>query len=532
MTAIRFASSRSSDNLWLSSNDDASRRHRLLTLAAFIVLQCVLYGVNLKLLPMWGDETFTVVTVAETPAQIIQIVRQDIHPPLYFLLAHWWNRLPIGSDPLVRLRALSALFAILTTVFIDRRWLRDAPRSLRNWFLVLWTFSPCLLLYSRMARSYSMQVFLASMAIWYLLRFAEDATRRKTLAAFVAALAALLYTHYLPGIAVWAGANLLLAMRLRRGRSLWKTWLLPNLLVVVLYVPWLVVLSGALGQWRQGRGYYLTGNVWAEQVLKLAYWFYSFTFGEAIPLWLLPVTIVLAVPCLWLFVSGVRLRRDRFWPALFAATVAFLGATRWVSYPAMPARLFFLLPLFLVALAAGITAKHRTGTALGVVLFTANLVGLWTYYGARDFLNAGYLVSNQTVASEISSHSSSENTVVWIDALNFDGTTLEYYLPKSFRVRWLDSPESIAAAGAEVNAGPIRHIWFVRSSHDISPGHVFEQLESQMTRTSTQHTVHNFVPFSPVQLEILRMLEVLRHQDGSRTRQYMYQMDEFHDPGM
>src|ERR1039458_3096258 len=95
----RFASKVSPDGLRFSSNADVARRYRVRTLLVFVVLQCVLYGINLKLLPMWGDETFTVETAAETPARIIQIVREDIHPPLYFLLAHWWNRIPIGSDP-------------------------------------------------------------------------------------------------------------------------------------------------------------------------------------------------------------------------------------------------------------------------------------------------------------------------------------------------------------------------------------------------------------------------------------------------
>jgi hypothetical protein len=525
-----FASNSSPDDLRFSSSAVAAQRYRLGTLLLFVILQCVLYGVNLKLLPMWGDETFTVETVAETPARIIEIVREDIHPPLYFLLAHWWNCIPIGSDPLVRLRALSALFAILTTVFIDRWWLRKSPENLRNWFLLLWIFSPCLLLYSRMARSYSMQVLFTSVAIWFLLRFEEEAAGWKNLAAFVGALAALLYTHYLPGIAVWAGANLSLIMQLRRGRSIWKTWLLPNALVAVLYLPWLVTLWGALGQWRHDQGYSLTGNLWAEQVLKLGYWFYSFTFGEAIPLWLLPVTAVLALPCLWLFVSGARSRRDWLWPALFAAAVAYLGATRWVSYPFMPARLLFLLPLFLVALAAGVTNTRRVGIALGVVLCIVNLAGLWTYSEARDLLNPAYLVPNQDIASEIMLHSSSEDTVVWIDALNFDGTTLEYYLPKSFRVRWLTSPESVAVARAEVNAGSIRHVWFVRNSHDISPGHEFEKLEGQLTETWKQHALHRYLAFSPVHLATLRVLAILRHPDGSQPRQYMYQMWEFQGP--
>src|SRR5664279_3852213 len=341
----RFASKVSPDGLRFSSNADVARRYRVRTLLVFVVLQCVLYNINLKLLPMWGDETFTVETAAETPARILDIVREDIHPPLYFLLAHWWNRIPIGPDPLVRLRALSALLALLTTVFLDRRWLRDAPQDLRNWFLLFWTFSPCLLLYSRMARSYSMQVFFASVAIWYLLRLAEDA--------------------------------------------------------------------------------------------------------------------------------------------------------------------------------AGGTTKHRVGTALGVILFTVNLAGLWTYYEARDLLNTGYLVPDQRISTEIVQHSTSEDTVVWVDAVSFDGTPLEYYLPKGFRIRWLTSPESVEAARAEINAGAIRHVWFVRSSHDISPGHMFEKLQSQMTETWSEHTLHPYVPFSPTHLAILRVLALLRHQDGNQPRQYM-----------
>jgi hypothetical protein len=518
------------DDPGFSSNADLAEKFRVPTLLVLVILQCLLFGLNLKLLPMWGDETFTVETVAETPVRIIQIVREDIHPPLYFLLAHWWNRVPIGSDPLVRLRALSVLFVLLTTVFLDRRWLRNAPQSLRNWFLLLWTFSPCLLLYGRMARSYSMQVFLASVAIWYLLRLVEDSAGWKNLAAFVTALAALLYTHYLPGIAVWVGANLLLVMQLRRGRSVWKTWLLPNALVAVLYLPWLLTLSGALGQWRHSQVYSLTGNVWTEQILKLGYWFYSFTFGEAIPLWVLPVTVVLALPCLWLLICGARLRRQWLWPILFAATVAFLGTTRWVSYPALPARLLFLLPLFLIALAAGVATKHRVGIALGAVLFTVNLVGLWSYYEARDLLNAGYLVPNQRIATDIVQHSRSEDTIVWIDGLSFDGTTLEYYLPKTFRIRWLTSPESIAAAEAELDTGNIQLIWFVRSSHDLSPAHMFDNLESQMTETWSRHALYPYVPFSPTHRALLRVLAPLRRQQGSQLRQYACEVWEFSGP--
>ena len=81
-----------------------------------------------------------------------------------------------------------------------------------------------------------------------------------------------------------------------------------------------------------------------------------------------------------------------------------------------------------------------------MILLTVNLAGLWTYYDAPDLLNTAYLVPNQDMAKGNRVAFGGQDTVVWIDGLNFDGTTLEYYLPKSFRVRWLTSPESVAAA--------------------------------------------------------------------------------------
>ncbi len=512
------------------SNAGVARPYRARTLLLFVILQCGLYSVDLKLLPMWGDETSTLDKALASPAHIIAIGREDIHPPLYFLLAHCWNRIPIGFDPLARVRALSVLFAILTTVFIDRRWLRDAPSKLRNWFLLLWIFSPCLLLYSRMARYYSMQVFFAAIVIWYLLRFTEDSAGWKNLAALVAAITVLLYTHYLSGMAVWAGANLWLLMRLRRGRSIWKTWLLPNLLVAALYLPWVITLIGALRQWQHSEVYSLTGNLWAEQAVKLCYWYYSFVFGESIPVWLLPVTLLLAPACLWLFVCGARLRREWLWPALFTAALAFFGATRWVSYPYVPAQLLFLLPLFLLALAAGVTAKARAGTVLGATLLVVNLAGVWTYFGAKDIVNAGYLVPSDLIARQIAQHSSSGDTVVWIDQQNFEGSALEYYLPKDFRIRWLTSAEEVDEARSELASGAIRHVWLVRGSKDKSPGHIFEKLTSQMTEASSEHAVYSYVPFSPVHLALLRAIAIPRQQDGTQPRRYVCEVWEFTAP--
>jgi len=508
----------------------AEPRYRTYTLLLAVLLQCGLYGINLNLLPMWGDEAFTLVTVTQTPAQIIATVRDDIHPPLYFLLAHWWIHLPFGSNTLLQLRALSVIFVILTTVFVDRRWLRAAPRNLRNWFLLFWAASPCLLLLGRMARSYSLQMLLAAIAMWCALEFTENPVSWEKTAALIGSLAALLYTHYLAGIAVWAGANLLILLRRSRSnRSINKVWLFSNVLVVLLYLPWLITLAGALRQWEHHQVHSLTASIWTEQVVKVAYCFYSFTFGESIPFWLLPLTLLLALPCLWLLISGARSRTEWLWPGIFAAAVAYLGATRWVTAPFMGARLLFLLPLFLLALASGVTAKGRVGFTFGVVLIATNLVGIRAYFQANDILNLAYLTPYQRIAEQIERHSRAGDTVVWVDGLNFDEETLVYYLPKNLRIRELSSRESVEAARKELHSSVINHVWFVRSVHDISAGHAFEQAESQMMESWAKHAVTYYLELSPTHRAILRALALLRRHE-SQPRQYMYEVSEFRRP--
>ena len=63
------------------------------------------------------------------------------------------------------------------------------------------------------------------------------------------------------------------------------------------YLPWLMTLASVLAVWRAKPGLLLlTGNSLLESGIKLAYWVFSFFYGEAIPVWMLPVTALLAIP--------------------------------------------------------------------------------------------------------------------------------------------------------------------------------------------------------------------------------------------
>ena len=84
---------------------------------------------SLGLLPMWNDELFTVRAARQPVAAMLEMVRGDVHPPLYFLLAHYWIQIAPSGETLVQLRLLSVVFALLATIALDRLWLKNVPAA-------------------------------------------------------------------------------------------------------------------------------------------------------------------------------------------------------------------------------------------------------------------------------------------------------------------------------------------------------------------------------------------------------------------
>jgi uncharacterized membrane protein len=484
-----------------------------------LIAQAALMTHRLDLLPMWGDELFTVRAAQQPIGAMIEMVRGDVHPPLYFLLAHYWIRI-VSGDVLVQLRLLSVLFALLATIALDRLWLAHVPARIRMWCLALWTFSACLLLYSRMARSYSLQVLGFIVVCWAAWRWSQEFGSWKRLLIWAGSLAALLYTHYAPGFAAWAGVNVLL---LRQARQRPGRWLTGNAIVLAAYLPWLLTLASVLAAWRTKPVLLLlTDNRLLESGIKLAYWFFSFFYGEAVPVWMLPVTALLAIPVLWLLYAGARSARSWLVPAAVTALIGFAGVAGWVSYAFGPARLLFLLPLALLAIAAGAYHAPRAGSVIAGALLAANLVGIASYFEARDLLNIGYLAPMDRIARDIAGDSSPADTIVLVDGPNLSGVVLAYYLP-GFSTRQIYTAEDADAARREIANPTIRHVWFLRNPRDVTPGHVLERLETDLRR-SWSGQMHPYVSFSPTHKILMRAANMQVASD------WMYAAWEFRRP--
>ena len=489
-----------------------------------LIVQSVLMTNLLGLLPMWNDELFTVRAARLPIDAMLQMVRGDVHPPLYFLLAHYWIGIAPGGETLAQLRLLSVVFALLATIALDRLWLKHVPGRLRAWVLALWTLSACLLLYSRMARSYSLQALGFIVFAWAAWRWSEEIGSWKKLLIWAGSLAALLYTHYVPGIAAWVGANCLLSLsNVSSARQRPSRLLAGNLIVLAAYLPWLMTLASVLAVWRAKPALLLlTGNSFLESGVKLAYWVFSFFYGEAIPVWMLPVTALLSIPVAWLLWTGAKTARSWLIPAAVTALIGFAGVAGWVSYAFGPARLLFLLPLALLAIAKGAQSSPRAGTLIASALLAANVIGIGCYFQARDLLNIGYLAPMDRIARDIAASSFPADTLVVVDGPNLSGVVLAYYLP-GFSTRQIFTEQDAASAQREIANPAIRHVWFLRNPRDVTPGHVLEQMEAEL-RNSWQGKLHPYVAFSPTHKLLMRMMHVQVSSD------WMYSAWEFRKP--
>lgn len=63
--------------------------HRLVLLTCLVLALSVrFYSIDLN--PIWYDEAFGIRVARQAPAQILALAGKDNHPPLYYLILHYW----------------------------------------------------------------------------------------------------------------------------------------------------------------------------------------------------------------------------------------------------------------------------------------------------------------------------------------------------------------------------------------------------------------------------------------------------------
>jgi hypothetical protein len=258
--------------------------------------------------------------------------------------------------------------------------------------------------------------------------------------------------------------------------------------------------------------YWLVQNFVLETAIKLTYWFTSFTFGEVFPAWAILLGTVVGPGALWLLWHGLKLSRQDAkpwhppWLALVAviAVIGYLGATAWVTFAFVGARLLFIFPFYLLLLLAGRERKPRVGTVICTGLIVVSLGSLTAYFSKEGFLNQGYLVPFGEIARRVREHSSG-NALMLVEGYNTDPSPLLAALAGHIEMIKIRGESTETLAAQYVNERRHDTIWYLRNTHDISPDGVVARIESE---AAAHHEAeeHLFVPYSSADRWVAHLL--------------------------
>jgi len=147
-------------------------------LAPWLVIIITLIGGFLRVFllgikGMWFDETFSVWVANQGVVDMLQwIARIDQHPPLYYLLLHYW--IALNGDTPFDVRLLSALFGALTIPIIYLIGKRISGVTMGLVAALILALSPFNIRFAQETRMYTFLAFNAAVAIYALVRLLTD----------------------------------------------------------------------------------------------------------------------------------------------------------------------------------------------------------------------------------------------------------------------------------------------------------------------------------------------------------------------
>jgi 4-amino-4-deoxy-L-arabinose transferase-like glycosyltransferase len=359
-------------------------------LAIVLILALLVRFYAISVPAIWNDEAYSLLLARETPERIWALTARDVHPPLYYMLLHYW--VSVWGDSALSARALSAL-ADLGTLLLCIKLMSLISTRRATWIAaLLLALLPISVRYSQEVRMYSLLGCWLMAATVALVCWARVAEQGRFAVIYVLLMSAAFYTHYFAGLCVlvhwlfwWLSRNNRPGMAITLGQ-----WLLANLTIVVLYLPWVPHLIAQLAN-TTGLGW--IKPVTLQEALSLVWQFTLMGNGafQASAWHLLPLALLLF--CATTVIADYSLKQPfRFLPiGYFFVPLTTLYVFALFLPLFVPRYLVFSAPAIamIAALALdGIWRRRALLATVGLLLFVVvQLNGLTAVYRQTDGLN-------------------------------------------------------------------------------------------------------------------------------------------------
>jgi uncharacterized membrane protein len=229
---------------------------RVLAKRYLFILAIVLIGLLLRVycagVPSLDvDEAFSISIAKLSLLQTIQKAAADVHPPLYFVILHYW--IMLNGDSEFTLRLLSIVFGVLAipAIYLLGRLLYGESVGLLSALIL--AISAFNVQYSQEARMYSLMVVLTLLSMYFFVLFLRKGTLAVS-AGYILVTTLLLYTHDY-GLFVVLAQNiyvLMLWLLSQRNTSRITRWVILQAVAFALFAPWIALLPSQISSGKAG----------------------------------------------------------------------------------------------------------------------------------------------------------------------------------------------------------------------------------------------------------------------------------------
>ncbi|MFH1197806.1 MAG: glycosyltransferase family 39 protein [bacterium] len=205
------------------------------------IFASVFYLYNINFSDIWIDEAFTKALVRHSYGEIIELIRNDFHPPLYFFGVKLFVSVFGLTDFTLRLFSVLGVLATIILVYIVGQKIFGKSGTL--YFCLLIVSLPMFAEYSHEARMYTWGSFAVIGTFLFVSRFFSSGKRIDLIWCLLFSLIAA-YTHYYALLAAfWANVFVSIYLLIKRKKE-FKIHLIYSLTAFLLYLPWLKVVFG------------------------------------------------------------------------------------------------------------------------------------------------------------------------------------------------------------------------------------------------------------------------------------------------
>lgn len=221
-----------------------ARRLSAYLVTALAISSIVLLGFLLRLnelasQSLWVDEGVSVwVASKNIPTLLLWLAKGDVHPPLYFILLHFWMMI---DDSVYWIRLLSVIPSVLTMPLVYGLGTRLHSRAAGFLSALLLAISPFNVYFAQEARMYSL-LGLTATAASYCLVWGLQSSKTTAWVCYAFAAAGTLYTQQVGGLAVVITHGVILLTYYLRGRRVGARGLYALAAGVIAWLPWFAVM--------------------------------------------------------------------------------------------------------------------------------------------------------------------------------------------------------------------------------------------------------------------------------------------------